>query len=71
MLTAEGLDRLLDYRAPEEGLCLGDFVEVPLGPRRVLGVVWGPGQGGFAPEKLRDIGARSTRRRCAKACGSS
>lgn len=55
VLTAEGLDRLLDYRAPAAGLCLGDFVEVPLGPRRVLGVVWGPGQGGFPLEKLRNI----------------
>ena len=35
--TAEGLDRLLDYRAPAGGARPGDLVEVPLGPRRVLG----------------------------------
>ncbi|WP_299130257.1 primosomal protein N' [uncultured Amaricoccus sp.] len=56
VLTAEGLDRLLDYRAPEGGVSVGEFVEAPLGPRRVLGVVWGPGEGGYAPEKLRPIG---------------
>ena len=55
VVTLEGFDRLLDYRAPEGGARLGDFVEAPLGPRRVLGVVWGPGEGGLAPEKLRPI----------------
>ncbi len=55
VLTAEGFDRLLDYRAPAGGAGVGDFVEAPLGPRRVLGVVWGPGEGGLAPEKLRPI----------------
>lgn len=58
VLTAEGLDRFLDYRAPEGGVSPGDFVAVPLGPRRVLGVVWGPGLGGFPAEKLRDIAHR-------------
>jgi primosomal protein N' (replication factor Y) (superfamily II helicase) len=47
------LGPLLDYRAPEGGCQLGDFVEVPLGPRKILGVVWGPGTGGFEPSKLR------------------
>ncbi len=47
VLTTQPLDRLLDYRAPEGGCAAGDFVEVPLGPRRVLGVVWGPGEGDF------------------------
>ena len=37
VLTAEGFDRLLDYRAPAGGTRTGDLVEVPLGPRRVLG----------------------------------
>ncbi len=55
VLTAEGLDRLLDYRAPESGASPGAFVEVPLGPRRVLGVVWGPARGDFPLEKLRTI----------------
>jgi primosomal protein N' (replication factor Y) (superfamily II helicase) len=77
VLTAEGLDRMLDYRVPEavsgpisgalqaggelfggaagEGLALGAFVEVPLGPRRVLGCVWGPGTGDFPDDKLRPV----------------
>jgi len=58
VVTAEGLDRVLDYRAPDGGVEAGDFVAVPLGPRRVLGVVWGPGQGGYDPAKLRDIAGR-------------
>ncbi|MFN3822469.1 MAG: primosomal protein N' [Pseudorhodobacter sp.] len=49
------LGPLLDYRAPEGGCRLGDFVEVPLGPRRVLGVVWGAGTGGFDRAKLRPV----------------
>ncbi|WP_118138538.1 primosomal protein N' [Oceanicella sp. SM1341] len=47
VLTTEPLDRLLDYKAPEGGVSTGDFVRVPLGPRQVIGVVWGPGEGGF------------------------
>lgn len=46
---------MLDYRAPEGGCGTGDFVEVPLGPRRVLGVVWGPGDGGFDEARLRAV----------------
>jgi len=55
VLTTQPLDRLLDYRAPEGGCALGAFVEVPLGPRKVLGVVWGPGQGGYDLSKVRDV----------------
>ena len=55
VLTTEPLGRVLDYRAPEGGCQLGAFVEVPLGPRRVLGVVWGPGQGGYDPAKVRSV----------------
>jgi primosomal protein N' (replication factor Y) (superfamily II helicase) len=55
VLTAQPLDRLLDYRAPEGGCFRGAFVEVPLGPRRVLGVIWGPGAGGFDSAKLRSV----------------
>ncbi len=47
VLTTQPLDRMLDYKAPEGGCHLGAFVEVPLGPRKVLGVVWGPGRGDF------------------------
>jgi primosomal protein N' (replication factor Y) len=53
VLTTQPLDRVLDYRAPEGGCHAGAFVEVPLGPRRVLGVVWGPGRGDFDLAKIR------------------
>ena len=39
VLTTEPLGKTLDYLAPSGGCALGAFVEVPLGPRRVLGVV--------------------------------
>ncbi|MBB3984833.1 primosomal protein N' (replication factor Y) [Sagittula marina] len=55
VLTTQPLDRVLDYRAPEGGCFLGAFVEVPLGPRKVLGVVWGPGAGDFDASKLRAV----------------
>ena len=55
VLTTQPLDRVLDYRAPEGGCQLGAFVEVPLGPRKVLGVVWGPGQGGYDLAKFRQV----------------
>lgn len=55
VLTTEPLGRFLDYKAPEGGCGTGDFVEVPLGPRKVLGVVWGRGEGRFDPAKIRAI----------------
>ncbi len=55
VLTTQPLDRLLDYVAPEGGCWAGAFVEVPLGPRRVLGVVWGPGLGDFDRSKIRSV----------------
>ncbi len=55
ILTAEPLGRPLDYRAPPGGCGTGDFVEVPLGPRRVVGVVWGKGSGQWDPAKLRPV----------------
>ncbi len=55
VLTAQPLDRVLDYRAPEGGCQLGAFVEVPLGPRKVLGVVWGPGKGDWDIAKVRHV----------------
>ncbi|MEI6097979.1 MAG: primosomal protein N' [Alphaproteobacteria bacterium] len=55
VLIAEPLGRVLDYKAPEGGCGDGDFVEVPLGPRRVLGVVWGQGEGQFDPARIRII----------------
>ncbi len=56
VLTTEPLGRVLDYRAPEGGCGDGDFVEVPLGPRRVLGVVWGKGRGDWDIAKVRAVG---------------
>jgi primosomal protein N' (replication factor Y) len=58
VLTAEPLDRLLDYLAPPGGAATGDFVRVPLGPRQVLGVVWGPGEGALDAARLRTVTAR-------------
>jgi len=55
VLTAQPLDRVLDYKAPEGGCHLGAFVEVPLGPRKVLGVVWGPGKGDYDRAKIRSV----------------
>ncbi len=55
VLTTQPLDRMLDYRAPEGGCHIGAFVEVPLGPRKVLGVVWGPGRGDFDISKVRHV----------------
>ncbi len=55
VLTTQPLDRTLDYKAPEGGCWQGAFVEVPLGPRKILGVVWGPGEGGFDLAKARSV----------------
>ena len=53
VLTTQPLDRVLDYKAPEGGCFLGAYVEVPLGPRKVMGVVWGPGRGDWDISKVR------------------
>ncbi len=55
VLTTQPLDRALDYKAPEGGVFEGAFVEVPLGPRKVLGVVWGEGEGGYDLAKVRSV----------------
>ncbi|MDV7142879.1 primosomal protein N' [Tropicimonas sp. TH_r6] len=55
VLTTQPLDRCLDYRAPEEGCAPGALVEVPLGPRKVLGVVWGAGAGDFDRSRIRSV----------------
>ncbi|TRD21657.1 primosomal protein N' [Palleronia caenipelagi] len=55
VLTTQPLDRTLDYRAPEAGCRMGDVVEVPLGPRKVTGVVWCEGEGSFDPARIRRI----------------
>ncbi|MBK0327487.1 primosomal protein N' [Rhodobacteraceae bacterium F11138] len=55
VLTTQPLDRTLDYKAPEGGCLRGAFVEVPLGPRKVIGVVWGAGRGDFDRSRIRSV----------------
>lgn len=55
VLTTQPIDRTLDYKAPEGGCWQGAFVEVPLGPRKVLGVVWSNGAGDFDYAKVRSV----------------
>ncbi|MBU3030862.1 primosomal protein N' [Paracoccus marinaquae] len=54
VLTCEPVG-VLDYLAPEGGVRQGQLVLVPLGPRRVLGLVWGEGAGDFDLAKLRPV----------------
>jgi primosomal protein N' (replication factor Y) len=53
VVTTQPINRMLDYKAPEGGCHLGAFVEVPLGPRKVIGVVWGAGRGDWDISKVR------------------
>ena len=55
VMTLAPLDSALDYRAPEGGCHLGAYVEVPLVPRKVLGVVWGAGRGDYDLSKIRAV----------------
>lgn len=55
VLTTQPLGGALDYRAPVGGCLDGSYVEVPLGPRKVLGVVWGQGEGIVDASKLRKV----------------
>ncbi|MFO7806487.1 MAG: primosomal protein N' [Paracoccaceae bacterium] len=55
VLTTQPIGRVLDYKAPEGGCFLGAFVEVPLGPRKVMGIVWAEGQGDFDHAKIRPV----------------
>lgn len=55
VLTVQPLDRLLDYKAPGGGCHLGALIEVPLGPRKVLGVVWGQGRGDYDLSRIRAV----------------
>jgi len=48
-----------DYRRPADlALQPGDFVEVPLGRRSLIGVVWHEGVGDVAAERLKEVIAR-------------
>ncbi|MEM6490036.1 MAG: hypothetical protein AAF677_17505, partial [Pseudomonadota bacterium] len=52
-------DQPLDYRVPDgPALYPGDFVAARIGPRRVLGVVWGPGDGQVAEDRVKPLDAR-------------
>jgi primosomal protein N' (replication factor Y) len=53
--TVEPIDRALDYLAPSGGVAVGAFVEVPLGPRLVLGVVRGAGSGTWEVARLKRV----------------
>ena len=55
VLTSQPLDQMLDYKAPLGGCWQGAFVEVPLGPRKILGVVWGAGKGDFDYSRVRSV----------------
>ena len=55
VLTTQPIDRFLDYKAPKNGVKLGSYVEIPLGPRKVIGVVWGVGKGDYDKSKIRMI----------------
>ncbi|MGZ3215488.1 primosomal protein N' [Paracoccus sp. T5] len=54
VLTCEPVG-VLDYLAPDTGVRQGQLVLVPLGPRRVLGLVWGEGTGDFDLARLRPV----------------
>lgn len=54
VLTCEPVG-VLDYLAPDSGVRQGQLVLVPLGPRRVLGLVWGEGTGDFDLTRLRPV----------------
>jgi len=54
VLTPAPIERALDYLAPAD-TPVGAFVEVPLGGRTILGVVWGPGEGAFARDRLKRV----------------
>ncbi|WP_410218075.1 primosomal protein N' [Paracoccus sp. (in: a-proteobacteria)] len=54
VLTCEPVG-VLDYLAPDTGVRQGQLVLAPLGPRRVLGLVWGEGVGDFDLAKLRPV----------------
>ena len=54
VVTTEPFARFLDYLAPEGGCKIGSFLILPLGKRKVMGVVWGPGDGHYDLSKLRN-----------------
>ena len=61
VLTAEPIDKLLDYLVPLSGVRSGEFVEVSLGTRTVEGLVWGPGISSLDPKKMKTLRTLNTR----------
>ena len=55
VLTTQPIDRLFTYKAPSKGCYKGAFVLVPLGRRKVIGLVWGASFEKFDPEKIKTI----------------
>ena len=56
VLIPLGLPGPYDYAVPPDmTLRAGDFVRVPLGPRKVNAVVWGPGEGKTPQAKLKSV----------------
>ena len=57
VIVPRPLKGALDYRVPAEmQLSRGDIVEVPLGKNGTsLGIVWGPGEGRFARDRLKEV----------------
>ncbi len=56
VLIPVAVDQTYTYTTNDLALSPGDFVEVPLGPRRTIGVVWAIGSGGGP--KLKPVNAR-------------
>ncbi len=55
VLTIQPPDQAFDYAVLEGGCSVGDFVEVPLGPRSIVGVVWGKGAGDIDRARIRSV----------------
>lgn len=56
VLVPLAVPKAYDYAVPPGlDVPVGAYVTVPLGPREVRGVVWGPGAGDVAPEKLKAV----------------
>ena len=56
VLIPVAVDQTYSYTVKDLALSPGDFVEVPLGPRRTVGVVWAVGYGGGS--NLKPVAAR-------------
>jgi len=51
-----GGSAIYDYRVGDDQILYpGSFVRVSFGPRKLIGVVWSAGTGGFASSKLKDV----------------